>query len=147
MPPYSGQIQKALVDAGDGGGDVVGPNSSTIGRLAAFAGATGKLLEEQMDPVVTTLTAATSVTSPAFIAGNGGGFKPDTTTAHTAKISAYDVDGAAYADFVTLTNGNTPTCLVSQPAGGKLAFIPPTADPHVVGALWNNAGTLAISAG
>ena len=26
-------------------------------------------------------------------------------------------------------------------------FILPTADPHVVGALWNNAGTITISAG
>jgi hypothetical protein len=27
------------------------------------------------------------------------------------------------------------------------AFILPTADPHVVGALWNNSGTITISAG
>lgn len=26
-------------------------------------------------------------------------------------------------------------------------FIPPTVNPHVVGAIWNNGGTLAISAG
>ncbi len=29
--------------------------------------------------------------------------------------------------------------------GGE--FIPPTKDPHTSGALWNNAGTLTISAG
>jgi hypothetical protein len=28
-----------------------------------------------------------------------------------------------------------------------LLFVPPTADPHIVGAVWNNAGVLAISAG
>lgn len=27
------------------------------------------------------------------------------------------------------------------------SFILPTADPHVVGALWNSAGTITISAG
>ena len=27
------------------------------------------------------------------------------------------------------------------------SFILPTVDPHVVGALWNNAGTITISAG
>lgn len=26
-------------------------------------------------------------------------------------------------------------------------WIPPTADPHVSGAVWNNAGTLTISSG
>lgn len=37
--------------------------------------------------------------------------------------------------------------------GGKLtilaggAVIIPTADPHVAGALWNNAGTVTVSAG
>lgn len=30
-------------------------------------------------------------------------------------------------------------------AGG--ALILPSADPHVVGALWNNAGTITVSAG
>lgn len=81
------------------------------------------------------------------ILDDGIAIKTDTTPAHTATIKAYDVDGAAYATFVTLTNGNTPQATISQPAGGKLVFIPPTDDPHVVGALWNNSGTLAISAG
>ncbi|QXE85976.1 hypothetical protein KP003_16675 [Geomonas nitrogeniifigens] len=27
------------------------------------------------------------------------------------------------------------------------AFILPTADPHVAGALWNNSGTITVSAG
>lgn len=78
---------------------------------------------------------------------NGKAIKTDTTMAHTALLQAYDVDGAAYKTFVTLTNANVPTCTISQPAGATLVFIPPTADPHVVGALWNNAGTLTISAG
>ncbi len=82
-----------------------------------------------------------------LVASNGVAIKTDTTTAHTALIQAYDVDGAAYKTFVTLTNANVPTCNISQPAGAILAFVPPTADPHVVGALWNNAGTLTISAG
>ncbi|RWB65399.1 hypothetical protein [Mesorhizobium sp.] len=34
---------------------------------------------------------------------------------------------------------------VTVEAGG--AIILPTADPHVVGALWNNAGTITVSAG
>ncbi len=79
--------------------------------------------------------------------GNAGTLRTDTTTNHTAVFQAYDVDGTAYKTFATLTNANTPSLTISQPSGGVLAFIPPTADPHVVGALWNNAGTLAISEG
>ncbi len=79
--------------------------------------------------------------------GNGGTLRTDTTTAHTAMVQAYDVNGTTYRTFATLTNGDVPSFTVSQPSGGILAVIPPTADPHVVGALWNNAGTLAISAG
>lgn len=32
-------------------------------------------------------------------------------------------------------------------SGASSVIIPPTADPHVSGAIWNNSGTLAISAG
>ncbi len=78
---------------------------------------------------------------------NGKALRTDTTTAHTAVMQAYDVDGTAYKTFVTLTNGNTPSCQIAQPAGTTLAFVVPTSDPHVVGALWNNSGTLTISAG
>lgn len=78
---------------------------------------------------------------------NGKALQSDTTTAHTALIQAYDVNGTTYRTFVTLTNGDVPSCTISQPAGGTLVFIPPTTDPHVVGALWNNTGTLALSAG
>lgn len=84
------------------------------------------------------------VTASSFI---GGALQADTTTAHTVLLQAYDVDGTAYVTFMTLLNGNTPQCTISQPAGATLAFIPPATDPHVVGALWNNAGTLTISAG
>lgn len=39
---------------------------------------------------------------------------------------------------IKVTNGSTGT--------GELIFIVPTTDPGITGALWNNAGTLAISA-
>lgn len=78
---------------------------------------------------------------------NGKAIRPDTTTAHTALLQAYDVDGTTYKTFGTLTNGDAPSLTLSQPSGGILAVVPPSADPHVVGAIWNNLGTLAISAG
>jgi len=81
------------------------------------------------------------------VIANGKAIRTNTTTAHTALLQAYDVNGTTYRTFLTLTNGDVPSCTISQPAGGTLVFIPPTADPLVVGALWNNAGTLTISAG
>lgn len=78
---------------------------------------------------------------------NGGAIQTDQTTGHTAVLQAYDVDGAAYKTFVTLLNGNTPRFTIEQPAGGSLVILPPTSDPHVAGALWNNSGLAVISSG
>jgi hypothetical protein len=47
-----------------------------------------------------------------------------------------------YVYFAPLGTGN----LLRVPLWGAL-IVPPTFDPHVVGALWNNGGTPAISAG
>lgn len=43
------------------------------------------------------------------------------------------------AGVLKVTNGST--------GAGQLIFVVPTSDPAIAGALWNNAGTLAISAG
>ena len=48
------------------------------------------------------------------------------------------------AGFVGATTGN----VVGNVTGNVTGYIIlPTADPEVVGALWNNAGTITISAG
>lgn len=39
----------------------------------------------------------------------GGSLRTSTTSANTLLLQAYDVDGAAYTTFATLTAGNTPT--------------------------------------
>jgi len=38
--------------------------------------------------------------------------RTNTVDAATGRLQAYDVDGAVYVDFITLTNGNTPTCII-----------------------------------
>ncbi|KKN85536.1 hypothetical protein LCGC14_0278590 [marine sediment metagenome] len=38
-------------------------------------------------------------------------------------LSAYDVDGVVYLDFITLTAGNTPTMTFPQSGGGTLNFL------------------------
>jgi hypothetical protein len=48
--------------------------------------------------------------------------RTDTTDAHTGTLQAYDVDGAAYLNFLTLTNGNTPSMLITPPAGGSVTI-------------------------
>lgn len=62
-----------------------------------------------------------------------------------------DRDVAGSAMFVD-SNGNFVGKAVAAATGslrlvnGAVVFIPPTTDPAVTGAIWNNAGTLAISA-
>jgi hypothetical protein len=62
----------------------------------------------------------------SFSSAVGNTSAPDTGLARSA------------AGVVKVTNGSTGT--------GELIFIVPTADPGITGALWNNAGTLSISA-
>jgi hypothetical protein len=52
---------------------------------------------------------------------NGNALHTDTTTAHTALISAYDVNAAAYVPFVTLTNANAPTFVLAPSGDGTVA--------------------------
>lgn len=62
--------------------------------------------------------------------------------------------GASYPAVVTDANGNETTGEVltftdstNQPLGLSDGAILPTADPHVVGALWANSGVVTVSAG
>jgi hypothetical protein len=81
------------------------------------------------------------------VTADSGAIVGHTNATDALKLGAYDVDGTAYKYFIVLTAGNTPSCAISQPAGGSLLISPPTADPHVAGVLWNNSGLAVISAG
>lgn len=61
-----------------------------------------------------------SVTASGFILATGTALKTDTTTAHTALLQAYDVNGTAYKTFGTLTNGDTPDFTIAPPSGGTV---------------------------
>ncbi len=63
---------------------------------------------------------------PSLQLANGKAVQADTTTAHTALLQAYDVDGTAYKTFGTLTNGNTPDFTIAAPAGGTITLQPTT---------------------
>jgi hypothetical protein len=51
---------------------------------------------------------------------SNGAITTDGTTAHTLTFQAYDVDGAAFKTFATLTNANTPTFVITPPSGGTV---------------------------
>jgi len=55
------------------------------------------------------------------IVADGQAIKTDTTTAHTALLQAYDVNGTTYKTFGTLTNGDVPDFTIAAPAGGSLS--------------------------
>jgi len=64
------------------------------------------------------------------------------------EITASDVnvianDSAAY----NATNFTAVNPLRSLQIAGKVMSVYPTTDPHIVGALWNNAGVVTVSAG
>ncbi len=60
--------------------------------------------------------------------------------------AATSVDGTEHV--IISQSGNIRSVLLSALRSMIAAsFILPTADPHVVGALWNSAGTITISAG
>lgn len=57
-----------------------------------------------------------SAEASGYIVTDGFSLKTDTTTAHTAKLQAYDVNGTAYVTAATLTNGNAPSFVIA-PSG------------------------------
>jgi len=71
-------------------------------------------------------TNTTGVVSAVDFVVTGSRFKSDTTNGHTAGLAVYDVDGAAYVDFLTWTNGNTPAVSLVAPTGGTLSIQPTT---------------------
>lgn len=84
-----------------------------------------------------TLTTTGSITDNADLTlANGKAVQSDTTTGHTALLKAYDVDGAAYKTFLTLTNANTPSMAIAAPSGGSV-----TIDGAVIGGTTTAAGT------
>ena len=70
-----------------------------------------------------------------------GGFQTITKNADTGAITTTATLGAATSVTTLAVSGNATL------SGTANVIIIPTTDPAVAGAIWNNAGTLAISAG
>ncbi len=89
-------------------------------------GVSGSVANASTTPAITLVLG--DITPSNVSLQTGGALRTDTTTAHTALIQAYDVDGAAYKTFGTLTNANTPSFALAAPSGGSL-----TIDGAVIG--------------
>lgn len=70
-----------------------------------------------------------------------GGFQTITKNATTGAVTVTATLGTATSVTSLAVSGN------STLSGTANVIIIPTVDPAVAGAIWNNAGTLAISAG
>ena len=64
------------------------------------------------------LTTDASVTFANVTMATAGALRTSTSDTNTLLLQAYDVDGTAYTTFMTLTAGNTPTCVLSGDVTG-----------------------------
>lgn len=95
--------------------DVDGPNIYLIPGIPQNAGANGAVLITDGSTGWRDVHAANFVLESSSLRSN-------TTNANTGSIQVYDVDGAAYRDFLTWTNGNTPSVIMNSPTGGTLSI-------------------------
>lgn len=116
---------------------------TTLGALRRLASPVLRSLTVTGDVTVQgTLTAGSIGSGGDIVLGNGESIKTDTTTGHTATFQAYDVNGTAYKDFATLTNGDTPSFAIAAPSGGTV-----TIDGATIGGTTAAAGTFTTIAG
>ena len=116
---------------GDGGNVLIGGSEPNSGRTAGalylgLHGAPFANIYVNQVPAVTTTGFTQGILTGLDVAlgdvaiANGKALKTDTTTAHTALLQAYDVNGTAYKTFGTLTNGDTPDFTITPPSGGTV---------------------------
>lgn len=67
-----------------------------------------------------------------------------TQAGNVLNLSAWDTDDLTDRSFLKTTAGPTPKLTIQAPIGGALAIIPPTANPGITGALWNDSGVLKV---
>lgn len=83
-----------------------GSTGATDNRLLRSKGTSGHTLDAS---VVTCDDSGNISTFATLTPNTGGAFQTSTSNGNTALLRAYDVDGAAYTTFATLTAGNNPT--------------------------------------
>jgi len=100
---------------GDGTGDLNGGDGAILGGVFVHGGHYGDLTINQWRNI-----SMTGVGPMTLTGGTGSAIRTDTTTGHTFLLQAYDNNtGPAYVTYATITNGNTPSLVISAPAGGS----------------------------
>lgn len=99
--------------AGDGMGNVSG-NGANVNITAGVAGSASGGATAGTDGVI-------ALNSHAVLA-NGLSLRGDSTDAHTYKFQVYDVNGTAYRDWMTATNGDAPDVTFTPPTTGTLVM-------------------------
>jgi hypothetical protein len=107
--------------ASGGGGGISGPVSSTDNAIVRWDSITGTVV--QNSTVIVSDTGTISAIENLTVA-TGGALRTSTSAANTLLLQAYDVDGAAYTTFATLTANNTPTMDLSASVtqGGAVIY-------------------------
>ena len=94
-------------------------SNSLVGKVVKWVSSTNCVVEfDTLLGLMETVSAGgiATVTDDILLA-DGKAIKADTTTAHTIKLKAYDVDGSTMDTLITLTNGNTPTLTLAADGG------------------------------
>lgn len=112
----------SLTTGNGGSGDTNGGSAEIVGGSSSGAGHLGDLSLNNWRQVLSDSPwlIGNTVTATDFIV-SGSRFKSDTTNAHTGGLAVYDVDDAAYKDFLVWTNANAPAVVLSTPAGGTFS--------------------------
>ena len=98
-------------------------NGASIGNVTPGTGAFTTINGTSIGNVTPGTGAFTTTTLSGDVTlANGIAIKPDTTTAHTAKLSAYYTTGSAYEALATLTNGTVPNLTLAASAHGTVTL-------------------------
>lgn len=93
--------------------------NSLVGKVVKWVSSTTCIVEFDSNADALAKRSAAGVISidDDILLADGKALKTDTTTAHTIKLKAYDVDGSTMDTLITLTNGNTPTLTLAADGG------------------------------
>lgn len=124
-----------------------GTGNTPAGDNAVTAGSDGSVtfFASAGDYVVTSVNnAGQSQSAHLSVAlAHGGAFQLSTDAPADGDVLVYNATTDEYEPSTALTDVATT---VTELAAGQGITLP-TADPHVAGELWNNAGTVKVSAG
>lgn len=154
---FAAETQSTLVTAanaggGGGGGDTLfGLTGSNTATGNVTGNLNGKSLAITDGANYSMLIDPPNKNNSISSVSAGGAASQLTLYSDTDNTSVYfDLSSFTPPDFFPLSirgDSIAGTITLTATNGVSGVFIPPTSDPHVAGAIWNNSNTLAISAG